>query len=221
MIITIDGPAGVGKSTAAKLLAARLGFAFLDTGATYRAATLRCLQQQVDFADASAVAACVAGADIELRYDDAGALSVWLDGAEVTHAIRTEMVSDASHHVAGNPACRDVLVQLQRNVAAELGDVVSEGRDQGSVVFPDAEVKFFLEADPAERAKRRAEELRSRGEQADVEQVRRAIQTRDLRDTTRAVAPLAPPPGSIRIDNSSLDAAATVEAMLAAVEATR
>jgi cytidylate kinase len=220
MIITIDGPAGVGKSTAARLLARRLGFAFLDTGATYRAATLRCLRRGVDLHDPLAVRDCVAGAAIELR-GGADGLTVLLDGEDVSDAIRSEAVSEASHHVAGDPACREVLVELQRRVAGELGDVVTEGRDQGTVVFPGAEVKFYLEADPAERARRRTEQLQRRGESARFERVRSAIEARDRRDQSRAAGPLKAPPGAIRIDNTALDAEGTVSAMLAAVEAVR
>ena len=148
MIITIDGPAGSGKSTAARELARALGIAHLDTGATYRAATLLAMRRGIDLADEAALAELVRGLDIRLEYDG-DELRVLLNGEDVSRQIRSAEVSDHSHYIARAPAVREVLVSLQRRVgralAASAGGVVAEGRDQGSVVFPDADVKFWLD----------------------------------------------------------------------------
>jgi len=217
MIITIDGPAGSGKSTAARRLAASLGIAFLDTGATYRAATLRALREGVNLADETALAACTARADIELRLEG-GELRVMLDGRDVSREIRTAEVTDNSHYVAGSPTVRDVLVALQRRIGRRLGDFVTEGRDQGSVVFPDADLKFYLDASPEVRARRRTDEMQAAGERADYAQVLEAIRTRDRRDSTRPVAPLVRPKGAAVIDTSRLTIDETVAELRRRVE---
>ena len=202
MIITIDGPAGVGKSTAARRLAASLGIACLDTGATYRAVTLKALRDGVDLSDADAVVAIAHAADIRLAAQ-ANGLAVSLDGEDVTDAIRSADVSNSAHFVANCPACREVLVQLQRRLGAALGDFVAEGRDQGSVVFPDADVKFFLAADPRIRAERRQADLAAAGEPADIDAVQADIERRDERDRTRDVGPLVRPEGAVDVDTSN------------------
>ena len=162
MIITIDGPAGSGKSTAARSLAQRLGLRYLDTGSMYRAITLRAMTLGVDLTDGEALAACARSAALDVRYDD-GDLRVILDGRDVSREIRRPEVTDNSHYLASEPGVREVLVGLQKRIARQWGSIVTEGRDQGSVVFPDADVKFFLGADPAERARRRCEQLRAAG----------------------------------------------------------
>jgi cytidylate kinase len=220
MIITIDGPAGSGKSTAARELARALGMAHLDTGATYRAVTLLALRRGIDLADDDALAELARGMDI--RMVPAGErVGVLLDGLDVTDEIRTEAVSANSRHAAASPAVREVLVELQRRLGRQLGSFVTEGRDQGSVVFPDADVKFYLDARASERARRRWEELRSHGQQADRDAVLAAIEDRDRRDRTRAVGPLRVPGGATVIDTSDMDIAQVTERMLQYVRAAR
>ena len=201
MIITIDGPAGVGKSTAARKLAESLGIAYLDTGATYRAVTLKALRDNVDLTDAEALAAAARSADIRL-IPDADGVRVLLDGEDVSDAIRAVDVTNNAHYVANCPPCREVLVGLQRQLGAALGDFVAEGRDQGTVVFPDADVKFYFDADPTIRAERRQADLLAAGEPAEIDAVLTDIETRDHRDRTRPVAPLTRPDGAIDIDTT-------------------
>ena len=198
MIITIDGPAGVGKSTAARMLAATLGIAYLDTGATYRAATLQAIRDDAAMTDQAALAAVARNADIQLigRHDG---LRVLLNGRDVSADIRDPKVTNNAHYLASAPAVREVLVKLQRRIGADLGDFVAEGRDQGSVVFPEADVKFYLIATPQVRAQRRCDELAAAGAPADYDQVLADIQQRDGRDSSRTVAPLVRPEGAIGI----------------------
>jgi cytidylate kinase len=198
MIVTIDGPAGSGKSTAARRLAERLGFDFLDTGAMYRAVALEVLSRGIDIADVARVVQVAHAADIE-----ALGPVVRAGGRDVTAAIRTPEVSSAASKVAAIPEVRTELVRLQRQ-AAERRNVVSEGRDQGTVVFPLAECKFYLTADPNERARRRQLELAEQGETIAVEDLLRQILERDNRDQTRDTAPLRPADDAIRIDTSHL-----------------
>ncbi|HEX4149318.1 MAG TPA: (d)CMP kinase [Pirellulales bacterium] len=193
MIVVIDGPAGAGKSSAARSLARRLGFRFLDTGAMYRAVVLAALRRQVQLADAAAVAALARSLRIELAAD-----RVLLEGEDVTSAVRSAEITALTHYSADNPAVREHLVQMQRATAGE-GNVVSEGRDQGTVVFPQAECKFFLTASPAERARRRMRDLEARGEQLAFDEVLAAQDLRDSRDRTRAVGPLVPAADAVEI----------------------
>jgi cytidylate kinase len=220
MIITIDGPAGSGKSTAARELAKALGIAFLDTGATYRAVTLKALRQGVDLTDTAALVAVARAARIEIIPDDRGT-HVCLDGRDATAEIRSVEVTENAHYVADNPAVREVLVALQRQIGAALGSFVTEGRDQGSVVFPEADVKFYLDASPAVRAQRRTAELHAAGQQATQEDVLTSILQRDRRDSTRPVAPLTKPPGAIEIDTSRMDIETMTARLLACAEGRR
>ncbi len=203
MIITIDGPAGSGKSTAAKELAAALGIAHLDTGATYRAVTLKALREGIELASEVSLLKTAQAADIRIVQTGCQA-AVMLDGQDVSREIRSPQVTEASRYAAASPAVRAVLVELQRKIGRELGSFVTEGRDQGSVVFPNADFKFYLDASPEVRAGRRCDELRANGEDVQYEQVLQAIITRDGRDRSRSVAPLIKPADAIEIDTSSM-----------------
>jgi len=220
MIITIDGPAGSGKSTGARELAKALGIAQLDTGATYRAVTLLALRRGVDLADEAALAESARCMDLRMA-STAGRVRVLLDGQDVTDEIRTEAVSANSRYAAASAAVREVLVELQRRLGRRLGSFVTEGRDQGSVVFPEADVKFYLDARPGERARRRCEELRSHGQQADYDSVLEAIAQRDRRDRGRAVGPLTVPDGATIIDTSDMDIPQVTAKLLDHVRALR
>lgn len=213
MIITIDGPAGSGKSTAARKLAARLGIAYLDTGAMYRVVTLAALDAGADLSSEEALARLAAAADFHL---DCGPthVRVTLDGEDVTEEIRSMRVSDKTSVIAASPGVRRVLVDKQRQIGRLLGSVVTEGRDQGSVVFPDAAAKFFLVADLHSRAERRFFELRAEGEDVTLAQVTENLRQRDEIDSRRAVAPLTRPQGAIEIDTTHLSIAQVLDKLL-------
>lgn len=197
-VATIDGPAGAGKSTVARRLADDLGWRFLDTGAMYRAVTLAVLRRGLDPRDAAAVAALAQRLDIALP-----AGRVELGGEDVTAAIRSAEVTAAIGAVADNPAVRAVLVDSQRAFAADH-DTVTEGRDQGTIVFPNALRKFFLTASPEERARRRHAELCAAGDRPvpDLPAILAAILARDAQDEARAIAPLRPAPDARIIDTT-------------------
>jgi cytidylate kinase len=207
MIVTIDGPAGAGKSSAARALALRLGFTFLDTGAMYRAVALAGLRAGCDFRDEARVAALLAGLRLEMVPG-----RVVLGFEDVTAAIRTPEVTAATGAAASSPAVRRHLVGLQRAFAAGR-DVVTEGRDQGTIVFPDAACKFFLVADEAERARRRQAEMDARGEPVTLEQVLAAQRERDRRDAARDIAPMKPAADAVVLDSTGLTLAEVVDRM--------
>jgi cytidylate kinase len=198
MIVTIDGPAGAGKSSAARELARRLGFRFLDTGAMYRAVTLAARERGVDLADAAALARMVGKIRVEL--DGARVL---LDGNDVTAAIRRFDITTAIHHAADNADVRSQLVIWQREAAADQ-DVVTEGRDQGTVVFPQAECKIFLTAGEEERAKRRHADLQDRGENIPFEEVLENQRLRDQRDLSRPVGALLKAEDAIEVTTDGM-----------------
>ena len=205
MIVTIDGPAGAGKSTAAKALARRLGFDFLDTGALYRAVTLAGLRAGVACDAEGALAALLPELTLDVRSG-----RVLLNGEDVTELIRTPEVTRHSRAAADCPAVREFLNAIQRRCAAGR-NIVTEGRDQGTVVFPAAECKFFLTAQPEERARRRHRELLARGESVTFEEVLRAQNERDARDAARAIAPLVPAADAIVVDSTDLTAEQLVD----------
>jgi cytidylate kinase len=204
MIVTIDGPAGAGKSSAARELARRLGFRFLDTGAMYRAVTLAAKQRDLDLTDADRLARLVGEIRVELTGD-----RVLVDGQDVTKAIRTFDITTSIQYAADNPAVRAQLVTWQRKAAAGY-DVVTEGRDQGTVVFPNAECKIFLTADERERAERRYRDLVGRGEQVSFDEVLGAQHHRDERDRTRDVGALLKADDAIEVSTSGLSPAEVV-----------
>ena len=214
MIITIDGPAGTGKSTVARAVADRLGFAFLDTGAMYRALGLEAVRRQADLEDGRELAFIARHARIEFQWDEHPP-GVLLNGEPVGHLLRGGEATRAASYVAAVPAVRELLVRQQRQVGEERPDLVTEGRDQGSVVFPDAALKFFLDASPAERARRRVAQLRHRGEIVDYNEVLKQIVARDTRDSGRAVGPLVVPKDAEVIDTTQLTEDQVVERMVA------
>jgi CMP/dCMP kinase len=200
IVVAIDGPAGAGKSTIARAVAEKLGFVYIDTGAMYRAVALWALRAGIDESDTHKVEQLAREAEIAF---EAGARSVYLNGEDVTEAIRTPEVSAAASKVSAIAGVRRVLVEKQRELAA-TGSVVMEGRDIGSVVFPDARVKIFLDAPAPERVQRRNRELTNRGVQLDPNRAAQAIEERDLRDRTRAEAPLVQAPDAVYIDSGGL-----------------
>ena len=212
MIITIDGPAGAGKSSAARTLAQRLGFEFLDTGAMYRAVALAGLRAGVDLRDESALGVLVAALRLEMPPGG----RVLLDGEDVTTAIRARTVTAATGAVADSPTVRRCLAQMQRAIAVGRS-MVCEGRDQGTIVFPDAACKFFLFADPVERGRRRQGEMAARGETVELEQVLRDQAIRDERDAARDLAPMKPAEDAVLLDSTQLSSEQVVEAMAAEV----
>jgi cytidylate kinase len=207
MIITIDGPAGAGKSSAARALAGRLGFDYLDTGAMYRAVTLAALRAGIDLRDQETLARLLDGLTLDLPPG-----RVVLNGEDVSGPIRTAEVTAASQPIADSPVVRRRLVGWQRTIATGR-DVVCEGRDQGTVVFPHAGCKFFLVADPLERARRRQREMAARGEVRTLEEVLRAQEARDRRDAARDLGPMVPAADAIRLDSTNLGLEEIVDRM--------
>jgi CMP/dCMP kinase len=209
MIVTIDGPAGAGKSSAARALARRLGFEYLDTGAMYRAVTLAALRKRIELNDDNSYVPLLAAMHLEMP-----AGRVILNGEEVTDEIRKAEVTAASGAVADRPVVRRRLVELQRRIAAGR-DMICEGRDQGTIVFPEAACKFFLVADAEERARRRQREMAARGEVVSWEELVRAQDARDHRDAARDIAPMVAAPDAIHVDSTDL----SLDDMVALMEA--
>ena len=220
LVVAIDGPSGVGKSTSARQLAERLGVPMLDTGAMYRAAALAVLEGGVDPGDRENVLARLEAVRIEVRADGAGGLEILLEGEPVAERIRTPAVSDATSRISTYSWVRRRMVDLQRQAAA-LGGAVVEGRDIGTVVFPDTPHKFFLDADPEVRARRRLEELRQRGHRVELEQVLEEQRRRDERDATRKDSPLVNDGTYHTLDTSQLEPTEVVAMMLRAIKGPR
>lgn len=210
--IAIDGPAGAGKSTVARLLAARLGYRYIDTGALYRALTLYILRCGLDPADEEKVAQKIKEARLETELSADGT-RVFLDKEDVTDALRQPIVNQHVSQIAQQPAVREQLLLLQRQMA-EGGGVVMDGRDIGTVVLPQAELKIFLTATPEERAGRRVKELRAQGHRVTWEEVVRSIIARDKVDSERKIAPLRAAPDAIRVDTTGKDVETVVNEIL-------
>jgi cytidylate kinase len=219
-VITIDGPAGSGKSTAAREVARRLGFRLVDTGALYRGLAWALTQAGVSPEDEAGVEALLARTTVELVDTGDGGGRVLVNGRDVTGEIRTPEIALTTSRLTALKAVRDKLTPFQRGLAA-AGGVVLEGRDTGSVVCPDAEVKVYLDADLAERARRRRDELAARGLPADYESVKAQVAVRDRQDMERELAPLRKPLGAVTVDSTALSPEAVVLRILDAVEQAR
>ena len=207
-VITIDGPSGTGKSTAARHLARRIGYLYLDTGAMYRAVALLARREGIGWDNAPALAKLARRARITFRQHRGGngRMRVLLNGRDVTAAIRRSEISGGASQVAAVPEVRRALVRQQRAIGRG-GGIVAEGRDTGTVVFPTAEIKFFLTADVVERARRRHRELKEAGQPSAFSEVLRGVRERDRRDRRRSASPLRVAPGAIRVVNTQLKSA--------------
>ena len=214
MIVTIDGPAGTGKSTVARQIARQLGWMFLDTGAMYRTVAMKVRELGVDPADITAFEKVCETLDLDFKWSDDG-LQVLLDGRDVTDAIRTAEITEIASNVATVRQVRSALVAKQRELARRFENVVTEGRDQGSVVFPDAELKVYLDASPQERARRRCEQF---DEHDRYEAVLEAIKRRDDQDQSRQASPLVVPDGAERIDTTDMTFDEVVSTILKHIE---
>jgi cytidylate kinase len=207
MIVTIDGPAGAGKSTAARALAKRLGFDYLDTGAMYRAVTLAALRAGIKPGDEAGLKQLLLHFELQMPGG-----RVMVNGEDVTEQIRAVRITEASAAIADSPAVRARLAWLQRQIASGR-DMVCEGRDQGTIVFPEAVCKFFLVADPQERARRRQKDLDRRGEKVPWPELLAAQEARDLRDKNRGLAPMVPAIDAIHLDSTGLSLDEVIDRM--------
>lgn len=212
LVVTIDGPAASGKSTIARLLAQKLGATFLDTGAMYRAVTLAAMQKGIELSDEQELLDVLGKTKFDFRADW-DKMSVFIDGVDVTEQIRRQSVTGNSRYIASAPKIRARLVEMQRDFAAAYEKVVTEGRDQGTVAFPDADVKFFLTADIQTRAQRRMQELKDTGG-VTLEGLVKSIEQRDAKDSQRAEGPLKAADDAILVDTTDLGIEDVVELLV-------
>ncbi len=217
--IAIDGPAGAGKSTIARRVAARLSFIYVDTGAMYRAMGLYFLEKGISPEDAAAIEAAVEDISVSIRYEN-GEQQVWLNGKDVSGQIRREEVGNMASRTSANARVREKLVALQRELAKNE-NVVMDGRDIGTCVLPDATVKIYLTADPAERARRRYLELKEKGVEGNLQEIEADIRERDHRDMTREISPLRRADDAVLVDASHMSIDQVTDAVLAAYEEKR
>ena len=215
LLITIDGPAGAGKSTVSRLLANKLSYTYLDTGALYRALAYRCIQEGLSATDEGGIANLCQRTGIVLQNEE-GFLKVLADGEDVTDKIRTESISLQASAISAMPPVRAALLSIQRE-AGKAGGVVAEGRDMGTIVFPEADFKFFLEAGMNERIKRRHRELVIRGDAVQYQNVKKDLMMRDRQDREREIAPLKVPDGAFIVDSTHVPAEGVVETILSVI----
>ncbi|MDI9433209.1 MAG: (d)CMP kinase [Planctomycetota bacterium] len=217
-VVTIDGPAASGKSTVARRVARQIGATFLDTGAMYRAVTWAAMQDGVDWNDQEKLAGVVDRHAFAFEAAD-DAMLVCVDGIDITEKIRDPELTANVRYIASSGPLRAKLVEMQRQFARRCGRVVTEGRDQGTVAFPDADAKFYLVADATERARRRKIDLEAQGVAADLDELRRTIEARDRSDESRAVGPLRPAADAICVDTTRLTVEDVVQCLLGHINA--
>lgn len=214
--IALDGPSGAGKSTVAKSVAKRLGFTYVDTGALYRTIGLFVFRANIDPENAQAVCAVLPQVQVDLSYDENGEQQVYLNGECVSTAIRENIVSHYASCVSKIPQVRAFLLDTQRSLSRRY-NIIMDGRDIGTVIFPQAKVKIFLFASAKERARRRVAELKARGQDVSFSQILAEMEERDARDATRAVAPCVPAADAVMLDSSALNFEQTVDAVLSII----
>ncbi len=213
-VLTIDGPSGSGKGTISQAVAKRLGWHYLDSGAIYRAVGLAAAWESIDLSDPDAVAACAARAEIRFETGEEGELHVFVNGKDATRQLRTETAAAAASAIAAHPPVRTALLDLQHRFRQKPG-LVADGRDMGTVIFPDAPYKVFLTASAEERAKRRYKQLKDKGVSVNLDSLLHEIAARDERDAGRAVAPLKPANDAVILDSTGTPITEVIERVLA------
>lgn len=214
-VLTIDGPSGAGKGTVSRAVARLLGWNYLDSGSIYRSLAIACLQAEVDLYDIDAV--CTVAENLQLSFDCGDELKVFLNSQDITHLLGTETTGNGASIVAAYPPVRALLLQKQKDFQ-QLPGLVADGRDMGSVVFPDASFKVYLTASAEERGQRRYKQLIDKGIDANLAQITQEIEQRDRRDRERATAPLTVPDGAVTIDSSSLSIQQVISAVMELVQ---
>ncbi len=212
-IITIDGPAGAGKTTIAKMLAERINFKYVDTGSMYRAIALKVIDLELPFSKVPEIEKLTEKTEINIDFSG-NTMNIYLDGRNVTEEIRCQAVTENTSRIAAIPGVRYKLAKIQRTVADDLKKVVFDGRDMGSIVFPDADLKVYLDAGIKERARRRWQELKDRGENIDIEELEENIRKRDTQDESRGLAPLRVPEKASIIDSTDMSIAEVVDKII-------
>ncbi len=217
IIITIDGPAGAGKTTIAEMVADKINFNYVDTGAMYRAMTLKVLKEGIPFTETVSIEELAQDTDISIEFFDKE-MNIFLDDKNVTEDIRGAEVTDNTSLVAAIPGVRYKLAKIQRETAQKFGRVVFEGRDMGSMVFPDASLKIYLDASIDERARRRWDELRNKGIDVNIDNLKKKIEKRDKRDESRGLAPLRVPDNAVIIDSTKMSLEEVVNKIIALLD---